>query len=401
MFRNDFPVFTTHPDLVYLDSASSAQKPKAVIDAMQTMMEGKYANIHRGSYDLSEMAEEIFESSKEYVRKAIGAQSRHEIVYTYNATYAANLLARSLVKSELLVKWDRILLSLLDHHANIVPWQIIAEEYGIEIDWIGVTEDGRIDSSDLERKITGAKLVTLTAASNVTGAVTDFATIRDIMSKAQTKPLLVVDASQALPHFSLDVVSSGIDFLFATGHKVFADTGIGMLYGRKDLLQKMLPALCWGGAINAVSTTGYEPAWLPYRYEPGTPHIIGAASLLAAFQYIESVGGYSVIEKYEKELTEYALEKIRLLPPGVRLIGPRESDYRVWVFSFAFDHHHPRDIADTLADAEICVRAGHHCTEPLHTSLGLPATLRMSLSIYNTRDDVDRFIEELKSAIQA
>lgn len=401
MFRNDFPVFTTHPDLVYLDSASSAQKPRAVIDAMQTMMEGKYANIHRGSYDLSEMAEEIFESSKEYVRKAIGAQSRHEIVYTYNATYAANLLARSLVKSGLLVKWDRILLSLLDHHANIVPWQIIAEEYGIEIDWIGVTEDRRIDSSDLERKITGAKLVTLTAASNVTGAVTDFATIRDIMSKAQTKPLLVVDASQALPHFSLDVVSFGIDFLFATGHKVFADTGIGMLYGRKDLLQKMLPALCWGGAINAVSTTWYEPAWLPYRYEPGTPHIIGAASLLAAFQYIESIGGYSVVEKYEKELTEYTLEKITLLPSGVRLIGPMESDYRVWVFSFAFDHHHPRDVADTLADAGICVRAGHHCTEPLHTSLGLSATLRMSLSIYNTREDVDRFIEELKSAIQA
>ncbi len=418
MFRNDFPVFTTHPDLVYLDSASSAQKPRAVIDAMQTMMEGKYANIHRGSYDLSEMAEEIFESSKEYVRKAIGAQSRHEIVYTYNATYAANLLARSLVKSGLLVKWDRILLSLLDHHANIVPWQIIAEEYGIEIDWIGVTEDGRIDSSDLERKITGAKLVTLTAASNVTGAVTDFATIRDIIARhcdegsnpgtswdsgsprfarddRKQKPFLIVDASQALPHFSLDVVSSGIDFLFATGHKVFADTGIGMLYGRKDLLQKMLPALCWGGAINAVSTTWYEPAWLPYRYEPGTPHIIGAASLVAAFQYIESVGGYSVIEKYEKELTEYALEKIRLLPSGVRLIGPTESDYRVWVFSFAFDHHHPRDVADTLADAGICVRAGHHCTEPLHTSLGLPATLRMSLSIYNTREDVDKFMKAL------
>ena len=396
MFTKDFPIFTTHPDLTYLDSASTAQKPKMVQDAMNEIMKGKYANIHRGSYILSEMSETLYEDSKEMVRKMIGAESRHEIIYTYNATYASNLLTRSLVKSGILEKWDIVLLSLLEHHANIVPWQILAEEYGIVIEWIGVTEDGRIDYRDLEKKLPSAKLVSLTAASNVTGSVLDFEKVSTLLSALPSRPLFVVDASQGLPHFAIDVVWYGIDFLFATGHKVMSDTGIGILYGKKELLKKMNPALCGGWAINSVSESGYEAAWLPYRFEPGTPHIIGAASLLAAGQYIESIGGYSVMEQYEQALVEYALEKIRELPNSVKLIGPMDASLRLWVFSFAFENHHPRDIADALADVWICVRAGHHCTEPLHNHFGLPATLRMSFYIYNTKKDIDRFIEEMK-----
>jgi cysteine desulfurase / selenocysteine lyase len=399
MFRHDFPIFQAYPDLVYLDSASSAQKPRVVIESMKEMMEGKYANIHRWSYDLSEMSEMIYEKSKKKVTEFISAHSPHEIIYTYNATYALNLLARSLVKSGILVKWDRVLLSLLEHHANIVPWQIAAEEYGIIIDWVGITPDGRIDYDDLERKISWVKVLSITAASNVTGAMTDFAKIRNSIDRLIEKPLVIVDGSQSFPHFSIDVERNGIDFFIATGHKVFADTGIGILYGKKEHLKIMQPALCGGGAINSVSIDWYEPAWLPYRYEPGTPHIIWAASLLAALEYIESIWGYEVIEKYERELVEHTLEKIKELPPSVRLIGPTDAKDRLWVFSFYFDRHHPRDVADVLADADICVRAGHHCTEPLHAHFGLPATLRMSLGIYNTKEDVDKFIEKIRNIV--
>lgn len=400
MFQSDFPLLLNHPGLVYLDSASTAQKPKIVQDAIWEIMKGKYANIHRGSYILSEMSETLYEASKDALKIMIGAESRHEIIYTYNATYASNLLARSLVKSGLLTRGDKVLLSLLEHHANIVPWQIMSEEYGIVIEWVGVTHDGRIDYEDLERKLPWARLVSLTAASNVTGSILDFTRVQWLLDACEQRPIFVVDASQGLPHFSLEVAHYGIDFLFATGHKFMTDTGIGFLYGKKEHLKKMNPALCWGWAINWVTENGYEAAGLPYRFEPGTPHIIGAASVLAAAEYIESIGGYSEIEKYENSLVVYALEKIRELPPSVKLIGPKDPKLRLWVFSFAFEQHHPRDIADVLAEKNICVRAGHHCTEPLHHHYGLPATLRMSLYIYNTKADIDAFFTAFLESIK-
>jgi cysteine desulfurase / selenocysteine lyase len=214
---------------------------------MVDMMHGHYANIHRGSYDLSEEAESLYEDSKELVRKYIGALSRHEIIYTYNATYAFNLLARTLAKSNVLNKNDIILLSLLDHHANIVPWQILSEEYGIKIEWIGVTSDGRINLDDLREKMKlNPKLVSLTAASNVTGAISDLTTISSILDTASVRPIFVVDGSQSFPHFFVNVEGLNIDFFIATGHKIMADTGIGILYGKKKLLQSLQPALCGG-----------------------------------------------------------------------------------------------------------------------------------------------------------
>ncbi len=396
MYRKDFPLFQHHPDTIYLDSASTAQKPKVVIEALSEIFTHSYANIHRGAYDLSEKAEILYEASKEKVRLFLGANSKHEIIYTYNATYAFNLLARSFVKSGMLVKWDRILLSVLDHHANIVPWQIIAEEYGIIIDWIAVTPEWRLDLSDLESKISGSRLISVTAASNVTGAITDIAKIRDIVKKDDSKRILVIDGSQAFPHFAVDVVDLDIDFFIATGHKVMSDTGIGILYGKKSLLQKMEPAFSGGGAINSVTQVGYEAAGLPYRHEPGTPHIAGAVSLLAALEYIESIGGYPAIELYEKDLVEYALSKIAMLPHEIRLIGPKDPEDRLGVFSFAFSNRHPGDVADVLAEKGICVRVWHHCTEPLHQYFGLQATLRMSLYIYNTKEDIDIFFHELQ-----
>lgn len=396
MFRSDFPIFTTHPDLIYLDSASSAQKPQVVIDALSRYFATSYANIHRGAYDLSMESSLLYDRSKQAVASKLSA-SPMEIVFTYNATYAFNLIAHSLVKSGYLVKWDIVLLTKVEHHANIVPWQIIAWEYGIIIDWVELHGDGTLDYDSLEQKLPNAKILSITGASNVTGEILDLDRVQSMFDDLSTKPLFILDGSQRFPHLETDVMEYGIDFYVATGHKVMSDTGIGFFYWRKDLLQKMDPAFCGGGAINSVTIDWYTPAGLPFRHEPGTPHIAGAVSLLAALDYIDSIGWFAVIEQYERELIEYALEQFSILPSSIRLIGSQKSENRLGVFSFAFDAHHPNDIAEQLADSGICVRSWHHCTDPLHSTLGIGGSLRISLYFYNTREDVERLVEKLKT----
>lgn len=407
MFRSDFPIFQTHPDLVFLDSASSAQKPQKVIDAISHYLSSSYANIHRGAYDLSMESSLLYDRAKKAVAEKLSARA-DEIVFTYNATYAFNLLSRGLVKSGILQKWDRVLLSKVEHHANIVPWQILAEEYGIIIDWIELHADGTIDYDSLAVKLPHAKILSITGASNVTGEVLDLDRVKRIMTNDEC-PIFILDGSQRFPHMATDVTKYGIDFYVGTGHKVMSDTGIWFFYGRKDFLQKMDPAFCWGWAINSVTIDGYEAAGLPFRHEPGTPHIAWAVSLLAALEYIDSIGGYEAVEKYERELTEYALERFAeagFLDPtlwggqgGVRLIGSKNPENRLGVFSFVFEDKHPNDVAEMLADTGICVRAGHHCTDPLHHSLGIRGSLRASLYIYNTREDVERLVEVLSKVI--
>ncbi len=264
------------------------------------------------------------------------------------------------------------------------------------IDWVELQPDGTLDYDSLTQKLPFAKILSITGASNVTGEVLDLERVSQIFQSLENKPLFILDGSQRFPHMETDVEKYGIDFYIATGHKIMSDTGIGFFYGKKELLKAIDPAFCGGGAINSVTIDGYEPAGLPFRHEPGTPHIVGAVSLLAALDYIDSIGGFEVVEKYERELTEYALEKFKNLPAGIRLLGSLESKNRLGVFSFTFDNHHPNDVAEILADANICVRSGHHCTDPLHHSLGLRGSLRASLYIYNTREDVDRLVEELR-----
>ena len=219
----------------------------------------------------------------------------------------------------------------------------------------------------------------------------------EILSKCEKKPLFVLDASQRFPHLATDVKKNGIDIFVITAHKVFSDTGFGAFYARKDLLKEINPAFCGGGAINGVTTEGYDPAGLPFRHEPGTPHIAGAVSFLRAMEYIESIGGHDAIEKYEQDLTEYALEKIKNLPKNIHLIGSKTTKNRLGVFAFYFDNAHPHDVAEELADRGFCVRSGHHCAEPLHQALNIGASLRASLYIYNTREDIDRFFETLQN----
>jgi cysteine desulfurase/selenocysteine lyase len=423
MYKKDFPIFQTHPDLTFLDSASSTQKPERVISGISEFLKTSYSNIHRGAYDLSMESSLLYDQAKSAVAKKLSARA-DEIVFTYNATYAVNYLAHSLVKSGLLQKGDQILLSKVDHHANIVPWQIIADQYGIEIDWVDIHTDGTLDYDSLAQKLPWKKLLAITGASNVTGEVLDLERVKTIFDnlnfrhsdeerihtseKGNTRsfvpqddglksPLFLLDGSQRFPHIMTNVMKYGIDFFIGTGHKVMSDTGIGFFYGRKDILRTLDPAFCGGGAINRVSIDGYESAGLPFRHEPGTPHIVGAVSLLRSLEYIDSIGGFEAIESYEKELTEYALERFVTLPPHIHLLGSKTSENRLGVFSFVFDHHHPHDVAEVLADQGICVRAGHHCTEPLHNALGIPASLRVSLYIYNTEEDIERFMEIIKT----
>ncbi len=396
MFRSDFPVFSNHPNLVFLDSASSAQKPKIVIDAISHFFASNYANIHRWAYDLSMKASQLYEEAKESIAQHLGLNAYYEVVFTYNATYAFNLVSRSLIKTGKLKKWDRVLLSKADHHANIVPWQILAEEYGILIDWIDVYPDWTINYIDLEKKIQWVKILSITGASNVTGEVLDIDRVSEIIQKQETPPLWIMDGSQRFPHMETNMSQYGIDIFVATGHKIMSDTGIGFFAAKKELLQELVPAFCWGGAINHVTTEEYKNAGLPFRHEPGTPHIVGAASLLASMNYIQSLGGFGAIETYEKELVDYVLEKIKDFPDSIQLIGSRNAKNRLWVFSFVFESHHPNDIAEFMADNNICVRSGHHCAEPLHRAIGAQGSLRMSLYIYNTKWDIDRFFDVLK-----
>lgn len=296
-----------------------------------------------------------------------------------------------------------MLLSHAEHHANIVPWLIAKETAGIEVEYIGLDADFQLDFRDFEAKLTAdVRVVSLTAASNVTGAAFDLARVRDSIRSKTPMSLFVVDASQAVPHFRIDVQSLDIDYLVFTGHKLMSDTGLGIMYGKKSLLKALVPSIGGGGAINWVREDTFAPSGLPSRFEPGTPHIIGAGSLLRAIEYMESIGGYEEIERIEKDLVAYTLDKwqeFKTRFPEVRLIGSEKQSGRVGVFSFVTDAMHISDLADAFADRLICVRAGHHCAEPLMQSQCIMGTVRMSLFLYNTREDIDRFFEVFKEIL--
>lgn len=311
-----------------------------------------------------------------------------------------------------------MLLSRAEHHANIVPWLIAKETTGIEVEFVELDKDFGLDFTDFEAKLTlDVRVVSFTAASNVTGSVFDLARVRDVIrstspltplleGEGKISPLFIVDASQAVPHFQVDVQALDIDYLVFTGHKLMSDTGIGIMYGKKPFLKALIPSIGGGGAINWVREDSFAPSGLPNRFEPGTPHIIGAGSLLRAIEYMGSIGGYAEIERIEKDLVVYTLEKWQAFKtrfPEVTLIGSEKQEGRVGVFSFVTTAIHLSDLADAFADQGICVRAGHHCAEPLMQSCNIAGSVRMSLFLYNTREDIDRFFEvfgEVLSSIE-
>ncbi len=397
-YKSDFPIFANNPWLVFFDNAASTQKSSYVIDWIKYFLEHDYANIHRWAYDLSERSEDMYDKSKQKIKEFINSSDISEINYTYNSTYALNFLSLSLKKSGILRKWDKVLLSIVEHHANIVPWLILKDEIWIEIDFVWVDKDFNLDLNELKNKLTSdVKVVSLAYVSNVTWQIFDLEKVSKIINNPEIeKPIFIIDASQAIPHFRVDVQKLNCDFMFFTWHKIMADTWIWVLYWKRELLKSLTPAFGWGWAINWVKEDSFIPSGLPHRFEPGTPNIVWAVSLLKSLEYIESIWWYKEIEKNEEELIKYFLKKYEAVKDKVKLLGSEKNENRVWVFTFYIEWFHSSDIADLMAEQNICIRAWHHCAEPFMNKFNLSNTFRASLYIYNSKEDIDMFFEVLE-----
>ena len=391
--RQAFPLLAAS-DIAYLDSAASAQKPKIVLDRMRQFYETSYANIHRAVYPLSEAATEAYEGARARVARFLGALSPGSIVFSRNATEAVNLVANSFAGSRL-KSGDRILVTTLEHHANIVPWQLLRDRLGLELLVATIDSAGNLDLDALDRLLAqGPKLVAMTAASNALGTRTP---IKDVIARAhRAGAVVVVDAAQAAPHFAIDVADWDCDFLVFTGHKIYGPDGIGVLYGRPDLLAAMPPWQGGGDMIRTVTFARTEFADPPQRFEAGTPPIGPAIGLAAAVDFIEAVG-WDRIEAHDRALANYALERLREVP-GVHPVGlPKE---RIGIVSFTLDGVHPHDVGSLLGERGVCVRTGHHCAQPLMDHLGLPGTVRASFGVHSEAADIDRLADALVAARQ-
>ena len=397
--KKDFPLLgrSVHGKrVVYLDSASSSQHPQSVLDAMDDYYRTTHANVHRGVYALAEEADRLYETSRLSVGRFIGAPDpEHEVIFTKNATEAINLVAQTWGRANLR-EGDIVLLTDMEHHANIVPWLILAEERGIQLRWLGLDDDYRLDLSDLEAQVHGVKLVACTTMSNVLGTVTPFA---DIAAAAHAAGALVLaDGAQSVPHLPTDVAALGVDFLAFSAHKMLGPTGIGVLWARRELLEDMPPFLGGGGMIRDVRHDGFSPNVLPWKFEAGTPPIAEAVGLGAAVSYLEGVGRHALHE-HEVSLTAYAQRTLaERFGDDLKIFGPAGTVQRAGVLSLAYRDVHPHDLAQVLDQAGVCIRAGHHCAKPLMRRLGVTATARASLYLYNDESDVDALADALDEA---
>ena len=401
--RKDFPIFTrTIRDgkkLVYLDSGATSQKPQAVIDAEVDFYAKHNAAAHRGAHQLAEEATELFEASRQTVANFLGAKSE-EIVFTKSATESLNLLAYSFSNAEPGSKFaigpgNSIVVSEMEHHANLIPWQQLAKRSGAELKWLGVTSDGRLDESNIDSLITSkTKIVAITQQSNVLGTINN---LEQIIEKAhQVGAIVIVDACQSVPHIPVDVTKLGADFIVFSGHKILGPTGVGVLWGRYELLNDLPPFLFGGSMIENVTMTDATWAEAPRRFEAGVPNMAQVIGLAAAVKYIQAIGIDSIHE-HEKTLTAYLLNELAQIP-GVCVVGPTDLSLRGGTVSFTVDGIHPHDLGQYLDSAGIAVRTGHHCAWPLTRALGVPATTRASLYLYNDNADIDALISAIKDA---
>jgi len=397
--KEDFPVLgrTVHGrPIVYLDSASSSQHPRQVLEAMDNYYETAYANVHRGVYSLAEESDRQYEDARRTVGDFIGApDAEHEVIFTKNATEAINLVAGTWGAHNLR-EGDAILLTDLEHHANVVPWLMLAEERGIDLRWLSMDDDYRLDLSDLDRMVDGVKLVACTAMSNVTGTVTPLATIAEAAHDAGA--LLLADGAQYVPHLSTDLRSLGCDFIAFSAHKMLGPTGIGVLWARRELLEEMPPFLGGGGMIRDVRRDGFTSNVLPWKFEAGTPPIAEAVGLGAAIRYLNELG-MDAVRRHEIELTRYAQKTLAdRFGNDLVIFGPPGTEDRGGVLSLAYRDVHPHDLAQVLDQSGVCIRAGHHCAKPLMRRLGVTATARASLYLYNDESDVDALADAIAEA---
>ena len=391
--RKDFPILATQMrgrPLVYLDTAASAQKPRVVIDSMADFYSHHYANIHRGVYQLSAEATEAYESVRTRVARFICAPDPREVIFVRNATEAINLVARTWGEQEI-ESGDEIVLTTMEHHANIVPWQMLAERCGAKIRVAAITDDGGLDLEHLERLLSPrTKLLAFAEVSNALGTINP---VRALTALARERGITtLVDGAQAVPHRPVDVEALGCDFYVFSGHKVFGPSGAGVLYGRLPLLESMPPFLGGGDMIESVAFEGTTFASVPQKFEAGTPDIASIVGFGAAIDYLGAIG-MDRIADYEQMLLSYATERL-LEVPGLRIIGTTKE--KASVISFVLEDVHPHDIGTMLDGEGIAIRAGHHCAQPLMKRMGVPATARASLSFYNTHDEIDHLVSALE-----
>ncbi|MFE7564703.1 cysteine desulfurase [Kitasatospora sp. NPDC057500] len=397
--RKDFPVLQRllHDDkpLVYLDNAATSQKPRQVLDALNAYYERHNANVHRGVHVLAEEATALYEGARDKVAAFVNAPSRDEVVFTKNASESLNLVANMLTWADEPYRVDaesEIVITEMEHHSNIVPWQLLSQRTGAKLKWFGLTDEGRLDLSNIDELITEkTKVVSFTLVSNLLGTVNP---VEAIVRKAQdVGALVVIDASQAAPHMVLDVQALEADFVAFTGHKMLAPTGIGVLWGRQELLEDLPPFLGGGEMIETVTmgSSTYAPA--PHKFEAGTPPIAQAVGLGAAVDYLSGIG-MERIAAHEHAITAYAVERL-LEVPDLRIIGPRTAVDRGAAISFTLGDIHPHDVGQVLDEQGIAVRVGHHCARPVCLRYGIPATTRASFYLYSTPGEVDALIDGL------
>ncbi len=396
--KADFPMLSKEIDgkrLVYLDSGATSQKPNAVIDAMDDYYRNAYASVNRGAYRLAAEATDLFESARADIAKFINAPNDHEVIFTKNATEAFNLFVQAWGGANL-GPGDAVVISEMEHHANIVPWHILRERLGFELRWIPLTDDGQLDLTNLDTLLDGAKVVSITAMSNVLGTLNPIRELADAAHAAGA--LMVADGSQFVPHLPTDVQAMGVDAFVFTGHKMCGPTGVGVLWGTTELLEAMPPFLGGGDMIMQVTKEGFTPNVLPHKFEAGTPNIAEVIGLGAAVRYLDGLGMENIRE-HEVSLTAYALRSLKeRFGDDITVHGPAEPATRGGVLSIEYKDVHPHDISQVLDQDNVYVRAGHHCAKPLMKVMGVNATARASLYLYNDEADVDAFADALKKS---
>jgi cysteine desulfurase/selenocysteine lyase len=393
--RKDFPIYDAHADkpFVFLDSAASSQKPRAVIDAMSDYYATTHANVHRGVYAIAEEATARYEGARARIGRFVNAPSEREILFSKNVTESLNLVAQSWGRANLRAG-DVVLLTQMEHHANLVPWLMLKEQLGIELRYVPLTDDGRLDLADLDMLLEGAKAFSFTASSNVLGTNNP---VRELSDRAHAAgAIAIVDGAQSVPHARTDVQALGCDLFAWTGHKQLGPTGVGVLWGRGELLDAMPPFLGGGDMIRDVRLDGFTTNELPWKFEAGTPPIAEVIGLAAACDELERYG-LDNVRAHEKRVTGYAIRTLtERFGDDLVVHGPHDVESRSGVLSFAFKGLHPHDISQVLDEAGVCVRAGHHCAKPLMRCLGVGATARASFYVYNDEADVDALADALQ-----
>jgi cysteine desulfurase / selenocysteine lyase len=398
--KQDFPIFKNHPELIYLDNSATSQKPQQVIDAVSNFYEFSNSNIHRGIYDLSQQATDMFENVRKKVAGFIGARSEKEIVFTSGTTASINYVAYGYAE-KFLQEGDSIVISEMEHHSNIIPWQRLKEKKNIDLIFLPITADGLLDYKSFSGDFSKVKLLALTHVSNVLGTINPIADIVSYFRQNGSDAKVLIDAAQSIPHLPIDVKKLDCDFLAFSSHKMLGPSGVGVLWAKEELLEQMDPLLTGSQMIKRVKKESVVFADIPQKFETGTGNIEGVIGLGRAIDYLQNIG-MQTIEDYERELTEYAIEMFAK-QKVLKLFGPTTSENRIGVFSFAVSNVHTHDTAEILNRLHIAVRSGHHCAQPLMDCLQVSGTTRASFYIYNTKEDVDALIkgiEEVKKTFR-